>query len=256
MDAIRLHWHGRALELRTGRAGLRTTATLREGSTPIAEGRGVARVLLRLPEDDGPAPTVLVLAPWPGVVARAVLLEPRTAEPDDEPAEPVDASGGDAEPDPVPAVLDLATAARHPFAPAPGSPAARLLALQERHPRLWAARHVVLGVGKVLAGLLGIAVLLQTLVRPLLRWLSGLLPSVDLPELPLPDIDVPWPDVDLPEFTLPGWVAAVLATAKFWAPVLVGLVLAVREVRKRRAPAHGGSGAGPGDDARDAHRRP
>ena len=248
MDAMRLEWQGRALELRTSRSGLRTTATLLADSVPVAEGRGLGRVLLRLPGGDGAAPAVLVVALVPGVPVRAVLLEPR-------PPSETDADNDDADADAD--VAALATARRHPFDPAPGTAAARLRAFQERHPRLWAGRHVVLGVGKVLGSLLGLAVLLQAVVRPLLQWLSGLLPSLDLPELPLPDVDVPWPDWELPDVTPPGWVAAVLATAKFWGPVLVGVVLAVREARRRRRPPAGGEpGAGPGDDAADAHRRP
>ena len=255
MDAMRLRWQGRLLELHTSRSGLRTTATLLADSTPVAEGRGIGRVLLRLPEDDGPAPAVLAVAPIPGVVVHAVLLEPRppAAEPEQEAAAP----GPEADGEPVAALLDLATARRHPFDPPPGTLDARLVALRERHPRLWATRHVLAGIGKVLAGLLGLAVLLQALVRPLLRWLAGLVPDVDLPDLPLPDI--PWPDLDLPDLhlphvSLPGSVAAILATAKFWGPVLVGVVLAVREARRRRPPADDGPAQGPGDDAADAHR--
>ena len=214
--------------------GPATTASLSIDSRPVADGRGIGRVLLRLRDTgqpDGAAPAVLVLAPLPGVVARAVLLEPREAERAEADGEPpaADQRAG--------AFLDLATAQRHPFDPPPGSVAARLRAFQERHPRLWAARHVALGVAKVLGSLLGVAVLVQALVAPLLRWLSGLLPAVDLPDLPLPDIDVPWPDPELPDLTLPGWVAAVLATAKFWVPVLVRMVLAAREAR--RAPGAG-----------------
>ena len=244
MDVMRLRWRGQAVELCTGRAGLRTTATLLVDSGPLAEGRGIGRVLLRLPATDRPAAAVLVLAPLPGVVVRAVLLEPRAPEEqtaDDQPA------GG---------LVDLATALRHPFDPAPGSVAGRLLVFQERHPRLWAARHVALGVAKVLGSLLGVVVLLQALVRPLLRWLSGLLPAIDLPDLPLPDVDIAWPDLDLPEFSLPAWMAAVLATAKFWGPVLVGVVLAVRETRRRRSPSGDRPDRAPGDDATDAHPRP
>jgi hypothetical protein len=250
MDAMRLELHGRTLELRTGRAGVRTTARLLVDSSPVAAGSGLGRVLLHLPTEDGPAPAVLALAPLPGVVVRAVLLEPAPAA--SEPA----AGPEDAEvPERARALLDLATARRHPFDPAPGTLAARLHALRERHPRLWAARHVALGVGKVLAGLLGIAVLLQALVRPLLRWLTGLLPGVELPDLPLPDIGLPWPEIHLPEVSVPAWVATLLATAKFWGPVVVGVVLAVREIRRRRRSGAGDEPAAePGDDAADAHR--
>ena len=258
MTGARLDWQGRSWEVRTARSGLHTTATLLCDAAPVAEGRGVGRVLLPLPGPDRPSPAVLVLTPLPGTAARTVLLVPRLPEEEAVPA------ADDPPDDAVARVVDLATAERHPFAPAPGTLAARLQALEDRHPRLWASRHVVLGVLKVVAGLLGLAVLLQALVRPVLRWLASLVPDVDLP---LPDLDlpsIPWPDVDLPDLHLPdlavpGWLAAVLATAKFWGPVLVGIGLAVAEVRrKRRRAAAPAAGAGPadGDDGGDAHRRP
>jgi hypothetical protein len=166
---------------------------------------------------------------------------------------------GDDVPAGVAAALVLATAERHRFDPAPGTLAARLRALEERHPRLWASRHVVLAVGRVLGALLGLAVLLQTLVRPLLEWLLGLLPRVDL-DIPWPDVDlpsIPWPDVDwpdLPDVSLPGWLWAVLNTAKYWGPVLVAVVLAVREVRRKRRGPRAEREAPVGEDAVDAHR--
>ncbi|MGY1745121.1 hypothetical protein [Blastococcus sp. SYSU D00695] len=256
MPSMHLRRAGRDLDLQVGRAGLRTTATLLAGSAPVAEGRGLGRVLLRLPAQSDPAPAVLVLSPWPGVVARALLLEPAPAEPGTGDADAATPDGG--APDRVAELAGLATARRHPFDAAPGTLAGRLRAVEERHPRLWAARHVVWGVARVLAALLGIAVLLQALVRPVLRWLAGLVPEVDLPDLPLPDIslpDIPLPDISLPDVSLPGWVSTVLATAKFWAPVAVGLVLAVREVRRRREPPPGdGREPGPEQDDPDAHR--
>lgn len=254
MMGPRLQWRGGTLEVRAGRSGLRTTATLLRDDTPVAQGRGVGRVLLPLPAAEEPPPAVLVLAPLPGLVTRTVLLVPR----------PREAGAGPPE-DAVAGALDLVTAERRPFDPEPGTIAARLRTLEERHPRLWAARHVAAAVVRVVAGLLGLLVLLEALVRPLLRWLAGLvpdvhLPDVDLPDLPLPDLDlpsIPWPDVDLPDVTLPGWLAAVLATAKIWGPLLVGVGMAVAEVRRRRRrPAVGGRDDRAGDDAGDAHPRP
>jgi hypothetical protein len=247
MTGPRLQWRGGTLEVRAGRSGLRTTATLLRDDTPVAQGRGLGRVLVPVPAAEEPPPAVLVLAPLPGLVARTVLLVPRPREAGDSPPEDADAG-----------VLDLVTAERHPFDPEPGTVAARLRAVEERHPRLWAARHVAAAVVRVVAGLLGLLVLLQALVRPLLRWVAGLVPDVDLPSIPLPDLDlpsIPWPDVDLPDVTLPGWLAAVLATAKVWGPVLVGVGVAVAEVRRRRR-RDALDGRGGGDDAGDAHRRP
>lgn len=253
MDGPRLPRQGRTLEVRTGRSGLHTTASLLVDDAPVAQGRGIGHVLLDVPGSDEPAPAVLVVAPLPGTVARVVLLVPRSTP---------DAGTGETDPRAARA-LALVTAERHPFDPVPGTTAARLQAFEEHHPRLWASRHVVAGVARVLVGLLGLAVLLQTLVRPLLRWLAGLVPDVDLPRLPLPDLDlpsIPWPDLDLPDLSLPGWLAAVLASAKYWGPVLVGIGVAVVEVRRKRRRDAGraadGEPSGPVDDAADAHRRP
>ncbi|SEP04691.1 hypothetical protein [Trujillonella endophytica] len=240
MTGARLRWHERLLEVRIARRGVRTRVTLLVDSAPAAEvdGLGLLRLPVRL--GDGRAAVVVVVTPLPGVALRTVLLRPAADAPGDD----------DADPDPDADPAALATAERHPFSPAPGTAAARVQAFEQRHPRLWATRHVVLGVGKALAALLGLAVLLQALVRPLLQWLAGLVPALDLPSIPWPDVDlpsIPWPDVDLPDLAPPGWVAAVLATAKFWVPVLVGVVLAVREARRRRRPP-------PGEDDPDAHR--
>jgi hypothetical protein len=248
MTGPRLAWDDGTLELAAARRGFRTEVQLRRDGVPLLSGTGLGKVLLPLPGAADPALTVLVLAPLPGVVARAVLLVPRPPTGDEETTDEVS--------DGARRALELATAERHPFDPAPGTLAARLRAVEDRHPRLWAARHVVLAAARVLAGLLGLAVLLQTLLRPLLEWLAGLLPRVDWPDLPWPDLpSIPWPDVDwpdLPDVSLPGWLAAVLATGKFWGPVLVAAVLAAREVRRKRRAARDRDAAG--DDGVDAHR--
>lgn len=122
-----------------------------------------------------------------------------------------------------------------PLAPAPGSRAARRAQLQRERPGLYAARHVAKGVGKALLALIGIAFLFKFL--PAIPW-----PSLDLPELPLPSIglpDLPLPSIDLPSFELPGWIKAILLTKAIWLPVLIGIVLALREWRKRRSRDHG-----------------
>ncbi|HZG92538.1 MAG TPA: hypothetical protein VEZ42_20195, partial [Pseudonocardia sp.] len=135
----------------------------------------------------------------------------------------------------------LATARKRRFAPPPGTPAARLLAFERDHPRLWASRLVVLAVTKVVLGVLGVTAFIKLLLQPVLTWLRGLLPDFDLPSIPWPDIDlpeIPWPDIDLPDLpAAPGWLQALLDTAKFWGPVLAAVGLAVREVQRRRRPA-------------------
>ena len=69
----------------------------------------------------------------------------------------------------------------------------------------------------------------------MLRLDWGWLPDWDLPRIPRPDLpDIPWPDIDLPELSLPGWLAALLATKKYWFPILVAVAVAVAEVRRRQ----------------------
>ncbi len=72
--------------------------------------------------------------------------------------------------------------------------------------------------------------------------------SIDLPDLPLPDLpdlpsipwpDIPWPDISLPDislpgWSLPGWVQEVLDLLKFVFPVVLALVIARAEIRRRR----------------------
>jgi len=116
-----------------------------------------------------------------------------------------------------------------PLEPEPGSRAARREQFKRERPGLYAARHVAKAVGKVLMPLLGIGLLLN-----LLPEISIDIP-IDLPAIPFPDLpSIPFPDIDLPE--LPGWVKAILEAAKYWGPILVAIVIAVREWRKRRRP--------------------
>ena len=150
----------------------------------------------------------------------------------------------------VAALAGLVAAERHPFAPPPGSFAARLLIFQRNHPRLYASRHIVLAVAKVVTALLGLAVLVRLLLQPVLDWITERLPAIDLPSIPWPDLpwpDFPWPDIDLPEVAVPAWLRVIIGTAKFWLPVLIAIGVAVAETKRRRAAA-----TREGD--RDAHR--
>jgi len=111
--------------------------------------------------------------------------------------------------------------------PEAGSRAARRDRFEQGHPRLFAARHVARGVGQALVALVGVAFLL--------RFLPAMpVPGIDVPEIDLPDL--PWPsiDVSLPFVEVPGWIRALLETAKFWGPILIGIVLAAHELRRRR----------------------
>ena len=83
--------------------------------------------------------------------------------------------------------------------------------------------------------------------------LIALIPWPDVPAIPLPDIpspDIPWPDVSLPDVTLPGWIDWILETSNWWAPVLVAIVIAIREARRRRRRAENAEREDPRPDAR------
>lgn len=116
-----------------------------------------------------------------------------------------------------------------PLQPAPGTAAARRAQLERERPGLYAARHVAKGVGQALLAVIGVAFLISFL--PELP-----LPSIDLPEIPRPSIDLP--DLPVPSIEVPGWVKDVLRTKQYWLPVLIGVALALREWRKRRAREH------------------
>jgi hypothetical protein len=243
----------------------------------VGEASGIGRVLTPLPVatrvgaaltvksdvepsdeigGEPPRPTVLVLSALPGTLSRALLLVPREDSTDDD-TDPAWSDGAQPEdgvplglPKGVAALAGLVAAERHPFAPPPGSFAARLLIFQRNHPRLYASRHIVLAVAKVVTALLGLAVLVRLLLQPALDWIIKRLPDIDLPSLPWPDIpwpDFPWPDIDLPELAVPAWLRVIIGTAKFWLPVLIAIGVAVAETKRRRAAA-----TREGD--RDAHR--
>ncbi len=130
---------------------------------------------------------------------------------------------------------------RIPYAPPPGTRAARLHAWGEAHPRLWAARHVAGWAAGTLVALLGVNVA----IRLLTGWISfGWLP--DLPALPdLPSI--PWPDAPAWWTALWTWVGdtltRVLDLLLGWVPdepwvryavgLAVAVAVAVGEVRRR-----------------------
>ena len=276
-NRFRLQYDGRLLELSARRDGLRTRVTLFVDGDQVGEASGIGRVLTPLPVatpatvgstmepnagqsdeigSEPPRPSVLVLSALPGTVSRALLLVPRedSTDVDTDPAASDDAQPEDDVPLGLPKGVagraGLVAAERHPFAPPPGSFAARLLIFQRNHPRLYACRHIVLAVAKVVTALLGLAVLVRLLLQPVLDWITERLPDIDLPSIPWPDIpwpDFPWPDIDLPEVAVPAWLRVIIGTAKFWLPVLIAIGVAVAETRRRRAAA-----TREGD--RDAHR--
>lgn len=156
--------------------------------------------------------------------------------------------------------------------PEPGSPAAQREEKMRANPRLYAARHVVGGVGKVVVPIIGAAILVWLLSRiSLPDWDLGL-PSIPWPQIPWPEIpwpEIPWPSIDLPRIAIPDWLRWLLDKLKYVWPVLLGVWLARREVKRRReqdalrarlaagdpaAPAAGDSAVRdvPTDEAEDA----
>ena len=128
-----------------------------------------------------------------------------------------------------------------PYAPPPGTRAARVHAWGERHPHLYAARHVVLNLLGTAAAILGIGALMGLLF-------GRLLPAIDLPDLP----EIDWPDwleyLDPARYLAPllDWIPPLLDRIFGWIPdwelgwlkyvigFLVAVTIAVREVRRRR----------------------
>lgn len=128
------------------------------------------------------------------------------------------------------------------LAPEEGSPAAQREEKMRERPRLYAARHIAGGIGKIIGPLLGALIVagLLTLVRAI-SWPDWdlPLPDIDLPSIPWPAINlpsIPWPDWHLPRlgWQVPAWLDWILDHAKYVWVLLVGVYLAVRETRRRR----------------------
>lgn len=137
---------------------------------------------------------------------------------------------------------------RTPFVPPEGTRARRQYELRERHPNLYAMRHVALEGLAVAVGLLGLGTLLSAFFGRLLpsidwSWLPDP-PSVDLPDIDRPDwlryldpvywIRRLWPDDwSLPDLLswLPDWD---LGWLKVVFPLLVALGLGLQEIERRR----------------------
>lgn len=116
--------------------------------------------------------------------------------------------------------------------PEPGTHAARRADFAHRHPWLYAARHVLTGAAQVAAAIIGFSLVLRLL--PAIPW-----PSIDLPDLPsinLPDLPLPSFQIDI---TPPGWGQAVLDSKPYWVPIVVGFVLAMRELDRRKKTRRG-----------------
>lgn len=109
--------------------------------------------------------------------------------------------------------------------PEPGSPAAVREDRMRARPRLYAARHVLAGVGKVVIPILLAALAARLAVS--IPW-----PDWDLPSIPWPSLDlpaIPWPD-----WTAPGWLVWILDHLKYILPILAGLLFARAEISRRQ----------------------
>lgn len=196
---------GRPIEVEVSDRWLSSTAVLYIDGEKMAEGSESLETI-DLEHDDV---HVRVKTPLSGGVGRCELI--LADEPD-----------GD----------DEATEHRVPLEPPAGTRAARLAEFQRQRPQVYAARHVAIAIGQVLVAVVGIGVLVR-----------GLLPRVGLPSIDLPSVDLSWipdplgwlfgllPNVSL---SMPGWLDPILATSRYWVPVLIAIGVAMNEVDKRR----------------------
>jgi hypothetical protein len=122
--------------------------------------------------------------------------------------------------------------------PDAGSRAAEREAWIRAHPRLHTARRTASAAAGTVLSLI-LLWLIGQVALPAVPW-----PAWDLPSLPWPDVDlpaipwpaIPWPDVNLPDLdlTAPDWMRTLAEYAKYVWPVLLAVVLARGEVRRRR----------------------
>ncbi|SDE12229.1 hypothetical protein [Nocardioides lianchengensis] len=118
--------------------------------------------------------------------------------------------------------------------PEPGSPAAAYEDRVRAHPTRYALIATVGGVAKVVLPIL--LAVLAARVAVSIPWPDWNLPSVptpDLPSIPTPDLpSIPWPD--LPDVSVPGWVEWLLDKVKYVWPIVLAVVIARGEIRRRR----------------------
>lgn len=224
MQTWTLRDRGRDLVVEIGLDDGRTRARLLVDGEEVAAGDGSALDTVRLGHEDLRVRVELL---WKGRARGVDLLDHGPDGP------PADGDGF---------AMRKLSVHRVPFAPPPGTKAARRHAWREAHPALWATRHVVIEGGTILVAVLGIGALVSALLR-------SLLPLIDLGWLPDIDIDPPawlrhldpfhWirqllPDIDwgalfgwLPDVQLAGWVKYVVI-------LLIAVAAGVTEVQKRR----------------------
>lgn len=183
-------------------AGIQTRVRLFRGSDLVAEHRGIDSNVTLMADD---LTVVVKVGPFGGI-SKALLLPPG--------AEPKDAQRLGEE-----------------FTAPPGTFSARVQEWGTRHPDLYAARHVVIAAGQTVLGIIGFSAILFGLL-PSIPW-----PAVSLPGIPLPDIalpQLPLPEIALPDLTPPAWLEPLFSALKYITPIVVALVIAVREARQRR----------------------
>lgn len=139
---------------------------------------------------------------------------------------------------------------RTPFVPPEGTRARRQYELRERHPNLYAMRHLALEGLAIAVGFLGISALLSAIFGKLLpsidwSWLPDP-PDIDLPDMGPPDwlryvnpgywIRRIWPDDwTLPDIDLLSWLPDWdFGWLKFVTPLLIALGVGLREIERRR----------------------
>jgi hypothetical protein len=121
------------------------------------------------------------------------------------------------------------------LAPEPGSPAAKHEDQVRAHPRRYAVVAGLTGVARVVVPILLVALLGRIAVS--IPWPDLDLPSIPFPDIPWPSLpSLPWPDlpsIPWPDWSLPGWLVWLLDHAHYVVPVIVALVLARNEIRRR-----------------------
>ncbi|MDO9380572.1 MAG: hypothetical protein Q7T56_17140 [Nocardioidaceae bacterium] len=125
--------------------------------------------------------------------------------------------------------------------PPRGSVGGRLDDFADDHAWFVVVRHVGGSGAGLLLSVLGIGALLRALLPRFDVELSApdWLPSIDLSWIPDP-FGWLWgllPDWDLPDLDAPGWLDALLASEKWWGPLLIALFVALGEIDRRRKRA-------------------
>lgn len=115
--------------------------------------------------------------------------------------------------------------------PEPGSPAASYEERLREHPT---RTSLLAGLGAV-AGIVVPLLITALLARfafsvPWPDWDLPSVPTPDLPSIPTPDLpSIPWPD-----WSLPGWLRPVRDVLGYVVPVVIAVVVARAEIRRRR----------------------